>query len=1602
MARTSEKHGRSVRGGIRRRTAAAQLVAAAATAVAVPATRATVYVFDPGTNGTNGSTVGGTDGSGVWDTGVTADWFNTSGGTNPQPWGNSTANTAVFGSGGTAGTVTVSTGVNVGTIDFNQVSGNYLLTGGSLNLGSASPVVSGTITTVAGVTPTIATTINGVNAVFNAPGTLTLTGANTFTNATGSNIAASVATGTVVMGGGVTETFNGELAVGSGTSPAGSVGSPNVATLNINSGTTVSCNNNVGLGNTDNNGSATAYQSLFLNVNGTLKNVNLFFTEYQTAQNTTATININGGGNVSAGTFGFGQSANTSTAVTVASGGTLTTTSTGTGDYLGEAAGTNVSLINNGTVTTDFSIYTNQNGGTSTGVATIVNNGTLAVTNGGTGFYNLRFGGNTTLTNNGTLTAAGLFFGNAGGAFGTEALNITGGTMTLSARSDLNSDAGGTGTVSVNISGGTFTDPAYPYLTNGTGQTTTVTQTGGTFSNPSTSTTDGVFFNTGLATYNLAGGILKTNNVGTSGSPTAGSTFLFNGGTLQAQINSTLGGGFFSPPAAQIGAGGGTIDTQAFNETSNTALTSNLSTGIDGGFTKLGSGTLSMTKANTYTGPTNIGGGTLALTGTGSVNGSSVINVNAPGAKLLQLSSVASTPAVRVTNGAIDGTGTLGAVTVGNGTGGAVDNGNGSSGTLTVSSLAFLGAANANLFVSSADLAANNTAPVDVLGTLSSTSAGKVTINFTSVLSPGSTYDLFQYGSFTGDVSGSNPTDFNLGSGISGRVAGSSSLVLTSTTGPGFLELVVGSADNNIRWTGAADNTWTTSQASPTNFAYANASSGTQTPFFNGDNVTFDDTGKNTNPINISAGNVSPASMTFNNSSVTYSITSSGGYGIAGAGGLVKNGTGVLTMGTSNSYTGGNTINAGTLNIGTATALGSGGQLTLGNGSGGVITLDNTSGAPVALTNTSLAINNDLTFVGSSSLTLGSGAGTLSGDRTITVSANTLTIPQPLSGSASLTKAGAGTLTLSAANPFNNGNGVTVNGGTLNLGASVNGAGTVSGPLTINNGAVVNTTVGNALGYTAGTSVTTVTVNTGSVFNSLAGGQNGYLTNFVLNGGNVTALTAAGTASGGQLQFVAGTSITTVASSTQSNISGGIYLRGQGGQNNFPVNVALGSTPSPSYGVLGTDLLISGVIGGDANATLVKLGSGVLTLSNNNTYPGGTNVSAGTVNLNAGGPAGTVVGPLTIAGGATVIANATDALGYNTGTSVTTLTVNSGGSFVLNANGNQGFLTNLVLAGGSVSSGQFDGNGVPTGMFNFSVSGTTPAGITVANGSTGSTISSGVVIRGTGLMPIAANANLTISGPITGSGGIATTGTGTVTLIDTYADGVGDGNNTYTGGTNIAAGAVRFSTTVTYPGAMPTSFLGTGTTVIQSGGTLGGNGFTGGPVVVLGTITAGQDAVTIGTMSSTAQSWNSSGSYLVKLSGSSSDELVMTGLTINASSASPFTVTPSFTGTLSNGSTYVVADDTNAAGGANPFNAAIGSMLVVSSAAPQPGPGLSFALATQPDGSGGYDLLLETVAAPEPTSLLLLGIAGVPLALGRRRRQLDPRPSGARRPLGRR
>src|SRR5205085_2667934 len=135
-------------------------------------------------------------------------------------------------------------------------------------------------------------------------------------------------------------------------------------------------------------------------------------------------------------------------------------------------------------------------------------------------------------------------------------------------------------------------------------------------------------------------------------------------------------------------------------------------------------------------------------------------------------------------------------------------------------------------------------------------------------------------------------------------------------------------------------------------------------------------------------------------------------------GGITKSGSGSLTLSNANTFTGGVTLSAGQLNINNAQALGTvAGTFTISGG-----TIDNTSGGSITTLNYPQAWNGDFTFAGTKALNLGTGAVAMSASRQVTVSASTLTVGGVISGSGfSLTKAGAGTLTLSGANTFTGG-----------------------------------------------------------------------------------------------------------------------------------------------------------------------------------------------------------------------------------------------------------------------------------------------------------------------------------------------------------------------------------------------------------------------------------------------------------------------------------------------------------------------------------------------------------------------------------------------------
>lgn len=139
--------------------------------------------------------------------------------------------------------------------------------------------------------------------------------------------------------------------------------------------------------------------------------------------------------------------------------------------------------------------------------------------------------------------------------------------------------------------------------------------------------------------------------------------------------------------------------------------------------------------------------------------------------------------------------------------------------------------------------------------------------------------------------------------------------------------------------------------------------------------------------------------------------------------------------------------------------------------------------------------------------------------------------------------------------------------------------------------------------------------------------------------------------------------------------------------------------------------------------------------------------------------------------------------------------------------------------------------------------------------------------------------NLLISGQISGSGRHLTkTGGGLLELTG--------GSNDYSGGTTISGGLLKINNPVN------TSATGAGSVLVDTQGSLGGNGYLSGAVDVKGTITPGNS---IGTLHTGSQTWNSGGSYQFEINaptgtpGSNWDLLDITG-TLDLSSAAGFSI----------------------------------------------------------------------------------------------------------------
>ncbi len=565
-----------------------------------------------------------------------------------------------------------------GTVNANVASGN-----GVLNVtGSGNTTISGAVTK----------TGLGSNALLKTgAGTLTLSNGSAWTGAgaigyvppTSVGFPVVVREGTLRLAGG-THSVTGELVIG-GVVANGGAGQN--AAIQVDSGAlNISSWLSIGRGN----GNGTATSDLTLNNAATV-----------TAGNLSAGYNANNTGNLPKGTITLNNTAS------------LSVNAGDTSFFLGESAGSNFTLtLNdsssvtlNGSATGGDSARQRSIGhqGTGTlninGSATFNDVGTSALNVGyqnGTGVVNLnsgtfshangevRVGGSdqsAVHTGSGTINISGgtatlgaltLARGNSNTSLINGTVNLSGGTLTVV--NDVIVGYAGNGNVGqLNITGGTMnvgtsatkwmrvgqwdttrgevtissgalnlnTNTAIKMNAEGTVGANVITQNGGavTFYSDNATTVGGTghldMQRSGAAasnnTYHLNGGTLTVPQV-LSTAVTGTRTFNFNGGTLRA-IGSTSS--FFNlgtgNARANVRNGGALIDTNSFSVTVAQALLhSNIGgdNATDGGLIKSGLGTLTLSGASTYTGATAVSAGTLALGAAGTLASTSYTIAN--------------------------------------------------------------------------------------------------------------------------------------------------------------------------------------------------------------------------------------------------------------------------------------------------------------------------------------------------------------------------------------------------------------------------------------------------------------------------------------------------------------------------------------------------------------------------------------------------------------------------------------------------------------------------------------------------------------------------------------------------------------------------------------------------------------------------------------------------------------------------------------------------------------------------------------------------------------------------------------------------------------
>ncbi|EOX0736074.1 fibronectin-binding autotransporter adhesin ShdA [Salmonella enterica subsp. enterica serovar Newport] len=356
---------------------------------------------------------------------------------------------------------------------------------------------------------------------------------------------------------------------------------------------------------------------------------------------------------------------------------------------------------------------------------------------------------------------------------------------------------------------------------------------------------------------------------------------------------------------------------------------------------------------------------------------------------------------------------------------------------------------------------------------------------------------------------------------------------------------------------------------------------------------------------------------------------------VTGEGQIVKSGSDELIVTGDNNYSGGTTISGGTLTADHADSLGSGdidnsGVLKVGEGE-----LENIlsgSGSLVKTGTGELTLSGDNSYSGGTTITGGTltadhadslGSGDIDNSGVLKVGEGDL--ENTLSGSGSLVKTGTGELTLSGGNDYSGG--TTIIGGTLTADhADSLGSGDIdnSGVLQVGEGELKNTLFGSGSLVKTGTGELTLNGD-----NDYSGGTT--IDDGVLIADNADSLGTGAVANNGVLQVGEG-ELKNTLSGTGSLVKIGTGELTLNGDNDYSGGTTItgGTLIAASVNALGSgDIDNSGVLQvgeGELKNTLfgsgslVKTGTGELTLSGDNTYSGGTTISGGTLiaaNVNA-------------------------------------------------------------------------------------------------------------------------------------------------------------------------------------------------------------------------------------------------------------------------------------------------------------------------------------------------------------------------------------------------